>query len=62
MRRCEREALHLEQPWLECSIDHDVVAVALEAVTVVDHHVLARLERMDDSPADVRHQLGGSLR
>ena len=49
-----REALsggtHLEQPWLELLIDHDVVAVHLEAVLVVDHHVLACLERVHDGP------------
>ena len=35
---------HLEQPRLEGVVDHDVVAVALKAMLVVDHHVLASLE------------------
>mmetsp|Transcript_833 Transcript_833/g.2497 ORF Transcript_833/g.2497 Transcript_833/m.2497 type:complete len:331 (-) Transcript_833:234-1226(-) len=64
-RRAGREGgarVHLEQPRLEARVNHHVVAVALEAVLVVDDDVLHRLERVDDEPADRLHQVLCRLR
>mmetsp|Transcript_23697 Transcript_23697/g.61548 ORF Transcript_23697/g.61548 Transcript_23697/m.61548 type:complete len:332 (+) Transcript_23697:422-1417(+) len=51
-----RAGVHLDQPRLEVAVDNDVKAVEFEAVPVVDHHVLARLEGADDDVVDVGQQ------
>ena len=39
---------HLHQPGLEVTIDKDVVSIALEAVAIVDHHILHAAQAVDD--------------
>ena len=57
---CRRQGwrrIHLDKPGLEIGIDKDVVAVALEAVAVIDDAALDSLEGMDDDTIDVLKEL-----
>jgi len=46
----------LDEPGLEALVHNDVVAVQLEAVAVVDHGALARLQRVHHDGADLRKE------
>lgn len=49
----ERARAHLQEPRLQVVVDHDVIAVQLEAVLVLDDDVLDGQDRAHDDHADV---------
>mmetsp|Transcript_23553 Transcript_23553/g.53129 ORF Transcript_23553/g.53129 Transcript_23553/m.53129 type:complete len:334 (+) Transcript_23553:384-1385(+) len=63
--RQARARVHLDEPWLEGVVNHDVVPVQLEAVSVVYHHLLDGEERPEDhhlhSPEELVHHLAAEL-
>ena len=43
----------LNKPRFEIVIDDDVVPVHLKAMFIIDHHILDRLERIDNYPLNI---------
>ena len=47
---------YFDEPRLEVAINKDVIAIALEAVPVVDHYVLHAAQAVDDHLVDALEQ------